>query len=270
MLDSSTAKVLSQPASLSPDRIVCAHEVKFLLPNSVADQLLDYVRPELPADPPQGDDYRVSSLYFDTPTLDTYRRTKGYRRRKFRVRRYEGDSQVALERKAKSKGEVKTRCTTISEDELPMLLGPQPSEQWPGYWYHKQLVKRGIAPLVNLSYQRVARAGMTPEGPIRFLVDRQMRCGRAAGLSLPTLTDDTTFLDGQSIVEFKFHVALPALFKELMYEFSLTPARVSKFRLSIEACGLVAQSRAIVPIAPQQEQLRTIVLPKEPAACRIG
>jgi len=31
---------------------------------------------------------------------------------------------------------------------------------------------------------------------------------------------------------------MPALFKDLIREFSLTPSSVSKYRLSVEACGL--------------------------------
>jgi hypothetical protein len=55
---------------------------------------------------------------------------------------------------------------------------------------------------------------------------------------VPCLADGAAILTGQSIVEFKFRVAMPALFKDLIHEFSLTPSSVSKYRLSVEACGL--------------------------------
>jgi hypothetical protein len=41
------------------------------------------------------------------------------------------------------------------------------------------------------------------------------------------------FSDNQVIVEFKFRMAMPALFKEVVERFTLTPKRISKYRLAV-------------------------------------
>jgi hypothetical protein len=212
--------------------------------------------PDPYADPSVGDGYRVNSLYFDTAGLDVYHRVRSFDRRTFRLRRYGSEPHVFLERKSKSRGLVRKRRTAVPESELVLLTnehhadhrsdaaslggtgGGSTEPPWPGLWFHRRLAKRQLGPKTQISYERVARVGMTPEGAIRFTVDRHVRCSAAAGLDVPCIVAGATMLDGQSIVELKFHVAMPALFKDLMYEFSLTPSSVSKYRLSVEACGL--------------------------------
>jgi hypothetical protein len=46
-------------------------------------------------------------------------------------------------------------------------------------------------------------------------------------------------LTGSVILEFKFRLALPAGFKELVQEFRLNPSPVSKYRLCRQAWGAV-------------------------------
>jgi hypothetical protein len=48
-------------------------------------------------------------------------------------------------------------------------------------------------------------------------------------------------LAGRVILEMKFRVDMPAVFKALVEEFSLNPARVSKYRSSIVALGLASE-----------------------------
>ena len=217
-------------------------EVKFLLADSLADQILARVRASLAPDPHAdhllGDGYRVNSLYFDTASLDVYHRFGSFGRRKFRLRRYGSEPRVFLERKSKARGLVRKRRTAVCETELTALEAAKADPIWPGQWFHRRLVTRKLTPKTQLSYERIARVGMTPEGAIRFTVDRHIRCRAAAGLSVPCLVDGAAILTGQSIVEFKFRIAMPALFKNLIHEFAIAPGSVSKYRLSVEACGL--------------------------------
>jgi hypothetical protein len=219
-----------------------SYELKFLLADESAHEILTRVRACLAADPHAdrtlGDGYRVNSLYFDTPSLSVYRRVGSFGRRKFRLRRYGNEPRVFFERKSKSRGLVRKRRSVVPESELAILSSVQPTPTWPGLWFHRRLAKRGLAPMTLISYERAARVGMTPEGVIRFTVDRHVRCRAATGLSLPCLTDGVAILTGMSIVEFKFRVAMPTVFKELLRDFSLTQSSVSKYRLSVEACGL--------------------------------
>lgn len=258
-----------------------AFEIKFLLPDSAANEILARVRSRLAADPYAdpafGDGYRISSLYFDTADLSVYHRVGSFGRRKFRLRRYGSEPRVFLERKSKSQGLVRKRRTAVPESELGRLNGnhtgglhhpagrhnePNTSaDSWPGHWFHRRLARRRLAPKTQVSYERIARVGMTPEGFVRFTVDRQVRCTAAAGLDVPYLVDGPTILAGWSIVEFKFRIAMPVLFKELMHEFSLTPTSVSKYRLSVDACGLNGSPPGPASHEPSQAPAR------RPAAC---
>jgi hypothetical protein len=217
-------------------------ELKFLLADSLADEILKRARaclaPDPHADHTLGDGYRVHSLYFDTAGLDVYHRLGSFGRRKFRLRRYGSEPRVFLERKSKSSGLVRKRRTVVPETELTVLANTNAEQTWPGLWFHRRLATRKLAPKTQVSYERAARVGLTPEGAIRLTLDRHIRCRAAASLSVPCLADGAAILTGQSIVEFKFRVAMPALFKDLIHEFSLTPSSVSKYRLSVEACGL--------------------------------
>ena len=49
------------------------------------------------------------------------------------------------------------------------------------------------------------------------------------------------------IVEFKFRLGMPILFKELVEKFALTPKRISKYRLAVVALGLVEPPREVEP-----------------------
>ena len=251
-----------------------SYELKFLLADSLADEILKLARlclaPDPHADKTLGDGYHVNSLYFDTAGFDVYHRLGSFGRRKFRLRRYGSEPRVFLERKSKSRGFVRKRRTAVPETALSVLAGESVEQTWPGLWFQRRLVTRKLAPKTQVSYDRLARVGMTPEGAIRLTVDRRVCCGAAAGLIMPGLADGTAILTGQSIVEFKFRVAMPALFKGLIRDFSLAPSSVSKYRLSVEACGL---NGSLTPGTPEQacaEAISTVGPARAPAPADCG
>ena len=79
---------------------------------------------------------------------------------------------------------------------------------------------------------RVRSAGLQPALGV-LEVQSRLQTGAPAFLNPPCL------LPGQCILELKFHQTLPTLFKHLIQEWALKPQPVSKYRLSVETCGLV-------------------------------
>src|SRR5262245_40885258 len=83
-------------AALSPslwkDREAPAFELKFQLfqeqARAIAAWAAHYLQLDPHADPARDNSYLVHGLYFDTPALDVYQRSPGYKKRKFRLRRY--------------------------------------------------------------------------------------------------------------------------------------------------------------------------------------
>ena len=95
------------------------------------------------------------------------------------------------------------RRTTVPVGEFERLDGNKPDPLWDGYWFHRRVVARQLRPLVQLSYVRCARTGMSPHGRVRMTIDFDLRVlplpDRAflPGTGLP-------LLPGQNIVELKY------------------------------------------------------------------
>src|SRR4051794_40038476 len=198
-----------------------AFEVKFLLPEEVAREVEGRLRRRLGPDP-HGDPtlngaYRVTSVYYDTPAFDVYRRTEGYRRRKFRVRRYGTGPVAFLERKTKSAQEVRKRRTAVPLSEVERLAAEAPPD-WPGEWFARRLALRKLRPVCRVTYERVALVGHTPEGPIRATFDRAARGHAADGPVPDPVADGHRLLNGDVIAELKFLGTMPALFKAVVEE----------------------------------------------------
>jgi hypothetical protein len=218
-----------------------AFEVKFLLTKAEAQEVERRLRgrlaPDPHADPALGGAYRVTSVYFDTPAFDVYRRSAGYRRRKYRVRRYGSGPTVFLERKAKKQQQVRKRRVLVPLAELSTLVGEVPSE-WPGAWFADQLAKRQLQPVCRVSYERVALVGTCPVGPIRVTFDRSAHGGPVTSADPEPVVDGPRLLDDEVITEFKFLGAMPVAFKEVVEGLRLNPRSVSKYRRCVQAAGL--------------------------------
>lgn len=215
-----------------------AYELKFLLSEPLVEPVLDWSRAWLAPDPHTGPDgtYTIHSLYLDTPALDLYHRQPGYRKSKYRVRRYGSDERVFLERKSKRKGCVRKQRTAVSAGELELLAAPPP-EGWAGAWFHELMARKALEPRCCISYQRFARVGEADGEPVRLTVDRRVRCAPAPALELRPLEQGHEV--SAVILELKFRAGLPRLYKELIRQFALQPASASKYRKAVEVCGLV-------------------------------
>ena len=219
-----------------------AYELKFLVPAPLAESALAWARRHLSPDPHvnagHGDGYRVNSLYFDTSSLDVYQRHGSYGKAKYRVRRYGAEDGIFLERKLKSRGLVSKRRTRVPDHDIVLLAMSDPTPDWVGHWFRRRLHARRLFPQCQIRYQRVARVAVTPEGPVRLTLDRDI-CSfstnqyqvHEAGSWIPLLPD-------KCILELKFRLGIPPLFKSLIEELGLTPVPVSKYRLSIQVSGL--------------------------------
>lgn len=219
-----------------------AYEVKFLLDPAVAEEILARVRREMQpdphADPSRVDGYLINSIYFDTAEFSVFRRLPGFRRRKFRIRRYGESEHVFLERKAKTRGVVRKRRTEIPERELDRVLAPTSEPAWSGQWFQQRLAKRALRPMCQISYERVALVGNANDEPIRLTVDRNLICRPAEGIALGPLQQGESLLQDQRVLEMKFRTVLPPLFNSIVRDYQLTPGSVSKYRLGVVACGL--------------------------------
>jgi hypothetical protein len=231
-----------------------ASEVKFLIPLALADQIRDWARPRLDVDPHSSaelkEGYEITSLYFDTAHFDVFHRRGSFGRSKYRIRRYGLGSVVFLERKLKTRGLVSKRRTPIPLVDLSWLTGNQ-GRGWEGDWFSRRLRARELATLCQISYRRTARFMMTNLGPIRLTLDTALRARLETGLAFTPPTDGLPILENHAILELKYRVQMPGLFKLLVEEFALNPQAISKYRLAAPALGLVKSPAAQPAASPE-------------------
>lgn len=223
-----------------------ASEVKFRVPIAQAERIRDWARCRLSADPNAtgegGDQYHLSSLYFDTEQLDVFRRNGSFGRSKYRIRRYHSNPVAFLERKLKTGGVVCKRRSPISLGDLDRLAQAAAVPGWPGFWYHQRLLLRQLGPICQIAYERTARVGAGRHGPIRLTVDQTIRAQPVQGLSFVESSAGQLVSDGYAIVELKYRSEMPVLFKELVEQFGLNPTKISKYRMAMVGLGMAGAS----------------------------
>jgi hypothetical protein len=240
-------KIMS-PSLNSRENREFASELKFLVSPALADQIRVWARAHLAPDPyadrESGDGYQITSLYFDTERFDVFHRRGSYGRSKLRIRRYGQGEVVFLERKLKTRGLLTKRRSIVKRDQLERLTEPEACQDWAGYWFHRRLLARELNPVCQISYSRTARVAMTDYGPIRLTLDENLRALPAAGLRFREQAA-TPILNDQIILELKFRYGMPALFKNFVEEFALTPRAFSKYRHAAAALELVGAGEVV-------------------------
>jgi hypothetical protein len=230
------------PSTDSRENREFAAEIKFLVHPALAPQIRSWARSRLGADPhadgDDGDTYRITSLYFDTDRLDVLNRQGSFGRCKYRIRQYglAGDH-AFLERKLKTKGLLAKRRSVVGMSDLGRLCTPDPQGGWSGFWFHRRILARRLGPVCQITYDRMARVAMGPNGPIRLTLDNNLRAVPAVGLWFND-TPGRLILEDRLVLELKFRRRVPALFKQLVEEFALTPQPFSKYRTAMAALGL--------------------------------
>lgn len=215
-----------------------AREVKFLVNANIRDAVVHWSRTHLDPDGhgagSYADEYMTTSLYFETPEFHVYRRHLSYGRSKFRVRRYGHSNIVFLERKFRTDRLLAKRRTTVPLSELEHLAEESPDPTWDGFWFHRRVLLRRLKPFIQMSYDRVARVGASPSGPVRMTIDTNLRV-----LPMPdrALIPSVGFplLEDKCIIEVKYRRRLPDLFVQMTQEFGIEVQKVSKYRVGLSA-----------------------------------
>ncbi len=239
-------------ASALQERPILTSEIKFLINSPVGTQVREWARARLSPDPhgagPHRDEYRITSVYLDTPDGHVFHRRGSYARSKYRLRRY-GDAPTAfLERKLRTGNRLAKRRTRVSLETLPSLWGTtaegnvevmgDATADDPTLWFRRRVVLRRLQPVCQVQYARTARVGDTAAGALRLTLDEDVT-------TLPVSTFDFTIETGipiltdRMVLELKYSARVPALFRQLIEEFGLTPTAASKYRFAVEALGTV-------------------------------
>ena len=234
-----------------------ARELKFLVAPDVAVKIRRWARTHLEPDAnglgPFGDEYHTTSVYYDTAAYDVFHRRGSFGRSKYRIRRYGDEQTVFLERKMRQPAVLAKRRTSLALASLSRLTEPALDADWPGYWFHRRVMARRLQPVCEVAYSRMARGVLRNGEQVRLTLDCDLRAMPAG--------EDTLFASGRCpcpgsaglILELKYRGAPPAIFRQLVEEFALTPQMASKYRLGVVALGLApCRTKARRAPAPQR------------------
>ena len=223
-----------------------AYEIKALIPVERAREVRAWARARMQPDPNAesgaGDLYRITSLYYDTDGFDVFHRRGSFGRSKYRVRRYDSSQRVFLERKLRNESIVTKRRTRVDIDELVRLRDPEPDDGWAGSWFHGRMLARAMKPACQISYSRTALVSRTDAGLIRLTMDDDLRAWRVNQPEYLPVAGGTGLLRDRAILEMKFRIAMPALFKQMLEEFQLQTQRVSKYHVALSELGVAARA----------------------------
>jgi len=232
---------IKSPGLGAADGLGAAFELKFQLELHEVDRIEAWARQHLTPDPHgDGGRYRITSVYCDTPNFDVFQRTPGFRRTKFRFRRYDGSPRAFLERKTKRGDRVRKRRSEIASEELALLssVDAPPPAGWVGDWFHQRVRDRSLRPTCCVTYERAAFFGIGGNTPIRLTIDRDVIGVANPDWHIPRLESGHALLPGAAVLELKFHLQLPELFRELLTLLPGQLSRASKYRRCVELCGL--------------------------------
>lgn len=234
-----------------------AREIKYVAPPDLAREIHRWASTRLAPDPhaggESGDEYLTTTLYFDTADFAVYHRKGSFARSKYRIRRYGASDVVFLERKLRTTKLLSKRRTTIPLASLGKVEELFSDPDWPGYWFGQRILTRHASPVAQVAYHRHARVGTGPFGPMRLTFDSGVTAQPCThfGFDPP---NGFPVVPASTIIEMKYCVKIPPVFAELIERFGLTPAPISKYRLSLDAlCDAGARTGL------QRVDLRTVL-----------
>ncbi len=234
--------VLESPSLCHPhERHAPAFELKFLLPEAVAQEVESWARGNLAfdtnADPDAGHSYLTTTLYLDTPNWDVLQRSTGFRRRKFRLRRYGAEQTIFAECKTRHGDQVRKRRDEVAPGELTRYLETVGDEANDAAWFPHQVASNLLRPACRISYRRTAFMSQGASGALRLTLDRQVRGELESEWRTDTVVGAGDVLPGEVICEFKFRESLPVLFKEVIADLKLELSSCSKYRRVMRSLG---------------------------------
>lgn len=207
-------------------------EVKFLIDEAKAEQVIAWAQGQLAPDPYGDADgrYETTTLYLDTEQFDVYNQQPGFRTSKYRIRQYGTSECVSLERKRKRGDRVRKTRSVVPGISLASMTTPLVLSDDEAAWFHSEISTKKMKPSSIVVYQRQA---FVAEG-LRLTVDAEIAAVSTSEWRLSTNETFIELLPKMRVLELKFADSMPAKFRNLLISQNLAPSKVSKYRSSID------------------------------------
>ncbi len=237
-------------------------EIKYLLTPAQKQPFLNEVIPYLkPDENGEGGNYKLISLYYDSPEKDLYREKQAQfkERRKIRIRRYlnstsQGgpDEQVFIEIKEHTEAMNYKRRVLLRADDAQVLLRygilPELSDQDEEVIQEiAQLAKiYHLEPSAFVGYQRQAFKAKKQYGGIRITFDQNIEY-RVHDLSLEPIVQKSALLPaGMEVMEIKVKDELPEWTQNALHNCGIEQVHFSKY---VQAIDLGFEGKLTPPLA---------------------
>ena len=220
-------------------------EIKYKLPETIAQGIIDYISPHMKADP-QGLEYPVTSLYLDSPAMHMFwsSRMGEMNRYKLRLRSYSDDESSMMFAEVKQrlnrvirKARVAVRKDSITDllsgsgDSASMLIKENESTLNDLNYFRSLMGEFQARPSTTVRYMREAYVGRMGES-VRITFDRNLGC-------LPSTEYSHDLWNAQAfwhelhhipvIMEVKFTDTYPQWVHSMIQRFSLARTSMAKY-----------------------------------------
>ena len=130
-----------------------ASEIKFVVTAAEAVGIAGWARTRPAADPnADRDEYRITSLYFDTDRFDVFHRNGSFGRGKYRIRRYDTSKKRLSGTKLKTHDMVSKRRTKVRIRELDSPLDCRRDRRGTAIGFTAVCALRKLAPVCQVTY----------------------------------------------------------------------------------------------------------------------
>ena len=219
------------------------YEKKYLIKKDLLDKLMPVLLEYMELDPfcLNGNEYRIYSIYYDTPNHDIIRQnsSKPVYKEKMRIRSYydkcSPDDKVFMELKKKSNGVGNKRRIIIKWKEIDPFVYEGILPETHDYLsaqvakeLHYFLTKNKVSPALYVQYDRLALFGKEDK-EFRMTFDRHLRTRRKNFVLGESDEDEVLLPDDTYIMEIKILGSMPMWLTKLLSENKLFSRGFSKY-----------------------------------------
>ncbi len=264
-------------------------EIKYLVPNSLLEDLREAIAPMVKLDK-YGKDYQnvgytVRSSYLDTPSLLFYHeKLDGLKKRKkLRIRAYNQPlpgGKVFLEIKRKVESKISKDRAPLAFENLGLILQPQSSLQLSEiiegnkqaltsankFLFH--LHRKNLQCTNLVVYEREAFEGeFNPT--LRITFDKNLRSKISSDPADLYSDDDlVNILPGHFILEIKYNYSFPSWLTPLIAQFKLKKQALSKYVMSLEQCTGLKGQHLLLSLQSRYRRNTPVPVEKHPSIKR--
>lgn len=251
---------------MGPDRLQFQRfELKYLISESIASTVRDFVQPYLTLDEHGAAwpdcSYSIHSLYLDSDDLALYWETiNGTKNRhKLRLRFYAPDAPVFFEIKRRVNDAILKQRAVVRRDAVDSILSGQlpepehllsdaPQQLVALQRFSRLMLDLRARPKVHVGYRR--EAWISPmDNSVRVTMDRQVQADVETTAHLRTEMNDPVAVFGRRVVlEIKFTGRFPNWFGDLVRAFHLQRTSAAKYVDGVTELGEYRFSRRLVPV----------------------